>query len=35
MRIKYSQVFLQHLRIILFEDSSKIIVNVESQGIPQ
>ena len=35
VRIKYSQVFTQHLRLILFEDSSKIIVNVESQGISQ
>ena len=34
-RIKYSEVFTGHLRLILlkFEDSSKIIVNVESQGI--
>ena len=31
MRIKYSQVFIQHLRLILlkFEDSSKIIVTVQ------
>ena len=35
MRIKYLQVFIQHLRLILFEDRSKIIVSVESQGIPQ
>ena len=28
VRIKYSQVFIQHLRLILFEDGSKIIVKM-------
>ena len=35
VRIKPSQVFIQHSKLILFEDSSKIVVTAESQGIPQ
>ena len=34
MKKEYNSVCLQHSKLILFEDSSKIIVTAEIQGIP-